>query len=186
MVFLDKLDRGAEFDTEKFRKYSSIGADKFDYLVWPAMLLHQGGPVVAKGIAQPIRTTPPEDVTSTGSKTPLLQSRQQPSRESQNPVEVINIEPEVQRVSPQTPPKLYKRAQSREENVVPGSPFFAPFSSRTPEPAPKGITPVPTIHVTNGDKRSRQGRSASGYQPDEGNLTVAWKNRKENRMPSAP
>ena len=187
LVFLDKLDRGAQFDNEKFRKYSTTGADKFDYLVWPALLLHQGGPVVAKGIAQPIKTSPEvnTEVTSTGSRTPFEQSRRQ-SRGSQNPVEVIYIEPEVQKLTPQTPPKVYKRAQSRDENVVPGSPFFAPHSNRTQGPAEKGTTPIPNIDVTNGDRRSRQGRSAAGYQHEEGDLTVAWKHRKEDRLPSAP
>lgn len=34
-----------------FRPYTSSGS-KLEYIVWPAMLLHENGPMVSKGVAQ--------------------------------------------------------------------------------------------------------------------------------------
>ncbi|KAK3607104.1 hypothetical protein CHS0354_026311 [Potamilus streckersoni] len=39
------------FDAEKFRAYTKTGK-KIDYVVWPALFLHEGGPILSKGIAQ--------------------------------------------------------------------------------------------------------------------------------------
>lgn len=195
MVFLDKLDRGADFDNEIFRKYTTTGGDKFDYLVWPAMLLHQGGQIIAQGIAQPIRLLPDidddDDVISNNSGIAPRQtpgSRARHSRISRSRAETINAEPEGQKIIPQTPPKVYKRAPSRDEDLVPSSPFFNPHSARAPnlpsKPIPRGTSCIPAI--SENDRGSRYGGFEGGYQPDQGNLTVAWKNRKEDRLPSAP
>ncbi|KAH3737777.1 hypothetical protein DPMN_044371 [Dreissena polymorpha] len=40
-----------DFDTEKFKEYTSRGPFA-DYFVWPLMYLHQDGPMLGKGIAQ--------------------------------------------------------------------------------------------------------------------------------------
>ena len=40
-----------EFDKEKYREYTQRGMYT-DFVVWPALCLHEGGPLLAKGIAQ--------------------------------------------------------------------------------------------------------------------------------------
>ncbi|KAL5012317.1 hypothetical protein ScPMuIL_010868 [Solemya velum] len=41
------------FDRNLFRAYTKSG-NKFDFVVWPAILLHKGGAILSKGIAQPL------------------------------------------------------------------------------------------------------------------------------------
>lgn len=41
------------FDKNMFRYYTKSGS-KFDFVVWPAILLHKDGAILSKGIAQPI------------------------------------------------------------------------------------------------------------------------------------
>lgn len=45
--------RGSEFDTDLYRYYTRSG-QKVDYIVWPALFLHENGPLLCKGIAQPM------------------------------------------------------------------------------------------------------------------------------------
>ncbi|XP_052796028.1 uncharacterized protein LOC128228644 isoform X2 [Mya arenaria] len=40
------------FDKSMFREYTKRGP-RYDFVVWPALLLHDGGPMLLKGIAQP-------------------------------------------------------------------------------------------------------------------------------------
>lgn len=205
MTFLDKLDRGADFDHETFRKYTTTGGDKFDYLVWPAMLLHNGGELIVKGIAQPIKIVydfdgdddDDDEDELISNKSEIIsrrtaESQTRHSRMSKSRGSVNDLEPEGQRIIPQTPPKVYKHAPSRDEDIVPTSPYFDPHSARQPLPqstrTPKGTSTIPTIRVQDHeiDRKSRHGKSAGGYLYDEGNLTVAWKNKKDDRVPSAP
>ncbi|XP_053392093.1 interaptin-like [Mercenaria mercenaria] len=51
VVFAPLLRRGTRFNTDLFKPYTSSGTH-VDYVVWPALLLHEGGPVLAKGVAQ--------------------------------------------------------------------------------------------------------------------------------------
>ncbi|KAK3602819.1 hypothetical protein CHS0354_026370 [Potamilus streckersoni] len=44
--------RGSCFDTNIYRLFTHSG-DKFDYVVWPALLLYNDGPIIVKGVAQP-------------------------------------------------------------------------------------------------------------------------------------
>lgn len=53
MVLVSKTQRKDPFDTELFRFYTRSG-DLYDFVVWPALLLHENGPIVTKGIAQPL------------------------------------------------------------------------------------------------------------------------------------
>jgi len=41
---------GGKFDKDSFRYYTKSGK-KVVFLVWPAMRLHEGGPILAKGVA---------------------------------------------------------------------------------------------------------------------------------------
>ena len=54
-----------DFDKEKYREYTQRGMYT-DFVVWPALCLHEGGPLLAKGIAQgskvPIEDKPPTPV----------------------------------------------------------------------------------------------------------------------------
>ncbi|WAR00422.1 hypothetical protein MAR_024794 [Mya arenaria] len=43
------------FDKSMFREYTKRGP-RYDFVVWPALLLHDGGPMLLKGIAQPKNT----------------------------------------------------------------------------------------------------------------------------------
>lgn len=42
-----------EFDGDLFRPYTRTGR-QFGYLVWPVLLLHENGPTLGKGVAQPM------------------------------------------------------------------------------------------------------------------------------------
>ncbi|XP_053392096.1 uncharacterized protein LOC128554806 isoform X2 [Mercenaria mercenaria] len=48
--------RGRYFNTDVYRPYTKSGAS-IDFIVWPALLLHENGPVIAKGIAQGLTHT---------------------------------------------------------------------------------------------------------------------------------
>ena len=51
LVVIESDEPGAKFDTNTYKAYTISG--KFvDYVVWPALRLHQGGPLLGKGIAQ--------------------------------------------------------------------------------------------------------------------------------------
>lgn len=53
MLLVSKIVRKSDFDSDLFRPYTKSG-DKYDFMVWPALLLHDNGPVVVKGVAQPL------------------------------------------------------------------------------------------------------------------------------------
>ncbi|XP_052277956.1 uncharacterized protein LOC127876659 isoform X2 [Dreissena polymorpha] len=44
---------GSKFDANLYKQYTKCG-NIVDYVVWPTMFLHEGGPVIVKGVAQPI------------------------------------------------------------------------------------------------------------------------------------
>ena len=51
MAFFDESQSMVEFNRDEYKAYTSTG--KFiDYVVWPQLLLHEGGPRLAKGVAQ--------------------------------------------------------------------------------------------------------------------------------------
>ncbi|XP_052678906.1 uncharacterized protein LOC128159762 [Crassostrea angulata] len=45
--------RGSEFDTNLYKRFTRFG-QKMDYIVRPALFLHENGPLLCKGIAQPM------------------------------------------------------------------------------------------------------------------------------------
>ncbi|XP_052797163.1 uncharacterized protein LOC128229332 isoform X2 [Mya arenaria] len=47
------VTKGQHFDANLFKEYTLSGTT-IDFVVWPALLLHDGGPLIAKGIAQPV------------------------------------------------------------------------------------------------------------------------------------
>ncbi|XP_060589659.1 uncharacterized protein LOC132744884 [Ruditapes philippinarum] len=50
-IELPELKESTPFDTNKYKPYTSSG--KFiDYIVWPALYLHEDGPLLCKGVAQ--------------------------------------------------------------------------------------------------------------------------------------
>ncbi|KAK3602806.1 hypothetical protein CHS0354_026357 [Potamilus streckersoni] len=53
VVFAKNPDHGDHFDTNMYKHYT-ISGDEVDYVVWPALLLHEKGPFLVKGVAQPI------------------------------------------------------------------------------------------------------------------------------------
>ncbi|XP_062589739.1 uncharacterized protein LOC134251332 [Saccostrea cucullata] len=44
--------QGTEFNTDILRRYTKTGG-YLDFIVWPALYLHEKGPVLSKGVAQP-------------------------------------------------------------------------------------------------------------------------------------
>ncbi|XP_069130283.1 putative uncharacterized protein MYH16 [Argopecten irradians] len=52
-----KFSRGEKFDHDRLRSYTK-GGDSVDYVVWPILYLHKGGPMLAKGVAQGMKTKP--------------------------------------------------------------------------------------------------------------------------------
>ena len=214
LVFIDKLDRGAEFNTEHFRKFTRSGGDKFDYLVWPALRLYHNGPLIVKGIAEPIKTAKgatPEIVT----KPALMQSYDEPEHmspdqgnlvtpprdgrspgliRSDNPEDWVDLDMNSvdnnswDRDLTQTPNKVYKKSQTYLGDDGPSSPYFAPYTGRDR----KENTDIPTIRVQNSGTgaRGRYGRSQDGqpYDQSAGNLTVMWKQNQaaQDRQTSAP
>ena len=52
-LFLDdRLETDSKFDADRFKHYTQTG-QTMDYIVWPALYLHEGGPLLQKGVAQP-------------------------------------------------------------------------------------------------------------------------------------
>jgi hypothetical protein len=45
-------EKDSDFNRDDYREYTNSGK-KIDYVVWPALLLHEGGPLLSKGVAQP-------------------------------------------------------------------------------------------------------------------------------------
>lgn len=51
-VYMDlSVKEGDKFNKETYKHYTSLGK-KVAYVVWPALYLHEGGPLLAKGVAQ--------------------------------------------------------------------------------------------------------------------------------------
>lgn len=51
-VFIDVEDvSGKKFEDDKYKHYTKTGKVT-DYLVWPVLYLHKGGPMLGKGVAQ--------------------------------------------------------------------------------------------------------------------------------------
>lgn len=212
MVFIDKLDRGADFNTDQFRKFTRSGGNKFDYLVWPALRLYHNGPLIVKGIAEPIkvpkRATPDTQIKPEVQKPEVVVLPQTPPRDasnlvtpprdgrspvakSRNPEDWVDLDMNSvdnnswDRDIPQTPSKVYKRAQPK-ANGGPSTPYFAPYTNRE-----KTDIPTITIQQPGEATRGRYARSQDGkpYEQHPGNLTVLWKNQQptqQDRRTSAP
>jgi hypothetical protein len=71
MVLLYMAQRYSNFDTKYFMYYSREG-HKFDYVVWPALLLHENGRLMIRGVAQP---SLPYAGVETNKKTTVVESR---------------------------------------------------------------------------------------------------------------
>ncbi|KAL4231979.1 hypothetical protein ACF0H5_009556 [Mactra antiquata] len=186
MVFIDKLERGSDFDTERFKKYTTNGGDKYDYLVWPALLLQRGGAMLCKGVAQPITTASVRERSPT--RTPATRSITARSNDGSQQFADNNSWKKVESrptsiLSTESPSKVYKWAPNREA-TNPRSPYFDPYSSRAPHTADNLAT---SRHLSR--EQGRFSRPLSEVNDDEvnqGNLTVMWRNKKTNRMPTAP
>ena len=50
-VILDNMKDRRSFHTEMYKAFTKHG-QAVDFYVWPALLLHEGGPLLAKGLAQ--------------------------------------------------------------------------------------------------------------------------------------
>lgn len=51
VVFAPLAAQGSVLNTNLYKPYTRSGTH-VDFLVWPALLLHEGGPVLAKGVVQ--------------------------------------------------------------------------------------------------------------------------------------
>ncbi|XP_021376570.1 myosin-3-like isoform X2 [Mizuhopecten yessoensis] len=52
-----EFSHGEKFDHDRLRSYTK-GGDRVNYVVWPILYLHKGGPMLAKGVAQGMKTKP--------------------------------------------------------------------------------------------------------------------------------
>ena len=52
-VFIQfEFRQGTTFNSDVLRKFTKIGG-YLEFLVWPALYLHENGPLLSKGVAQP-------------------------------------------------------------------------------------------------------------------------------------
>lgn len=49
------VQHGQRFNADLYKAYTKSGSC-VDFLVWPAMFLHEGGPILCKGVAQGVPT----------------------------------------------------------------------------------------------------------------------------------
>ena len=49
------LHRGDKFNDDDYKRYMSSG-EEVNYIVWPAMYLYKGGPIISKGVVQAMST----------------------------------------------------------------------------------------------------------------------------------
>ena len=54
LVLIFDVKRLDPFNDKYFKKFVTTG-DKFDFVVWPCILLHKNGPILAKGVAQAMK-----------------------------------------------------------------------------------------------------------------------------------
>ncbi|KAH3834028.1 hypothetical protein DPMN_107346 [Dreissena polymorpha] len=50
-VVIDEVKTPSKFDGDRYRAYTQSGTT-MEFVVWPTMLLHSGGPILMKGVAQ--------------------------------------------------------------------------------------------------------------------------------------
>ncbi|WAQ98484.1 hypothetical protein MAR_022857 [Mya arenaria] len=52
MVFDKNTEEGTKLESALYKQYTQTG-DVLEYVVWPALFLHEDGPIVCKGVARP-------------------------------------------------------------------------------------------------------------------------------------
>lgn len=162
MHLVSKVNRKSDFDTNIFRFYTKQG-DKFDFVVWPALLLHDQGPLVTKGVAQPYD---PMNKSISGSKR-SLRSPKSDHTPTPTPIQMV-------------PPVNHRRP---DEAAIEPSLRGTPYSSHNlsiaetesvdlppmPDQDHRQLTPHETVQDSN---RSRVGSREKSNDP---NLTAAWR-----------
>lgn len=53
MLFEKEIKDDTPFKSDVYKPYTRLGKD-LEYVVWPPLYLHQGGPMLSKGVAQGI------------------------------------------------------------------------------------------------------------------------------------
>ena len=202
MVFIDIIDRGANFDTEYFQKYKHCTGNKFDYLVWPALVLFPGGPLVVKGVAMPIKKKHAiHDVDKRLSDEPKRKMKMPYGNiaatdySPRNPETLVDLEMESDDDNswerddpPHIAPQEYPPTV-RDRRVDPASPYFHSPEHETGIPAINIIEPTEgsSENMDTGLMSRRSVGRHKGATPrlvGKPDLTVQWK--KKGRMPSAP
>lgn len=89
-VFVDTnlKESGKHFDTERYKAYTKSGS-YIDFIVWPALYLHEGGGMLMKGIAQ-ATSKPSPDYENVD-----MVYRQNPDGETKIPPETLLDHPET-------------------------------------------------------------------------------------------
>ena len=67
VVLKSDFPEGSELNFDYLKEYTRRGRT-IDFLVWPALLLHDDGPVLAKGVAQPKAAVRAKTAHPSGSK----------------------------------------------------------------------------------------------------------------------
>ncbi|KAL3863843.1 hypothetical protein ACJMK2_005571 [Sinanodonta woodiana] len=139
MIFVGKVEQNSPLDTKSFRCYSRPG-DKVDYLVWPALLLHERGPVVVKGVVQPVAGNTLTKIKKAISGTSPTPRTPKPAINhdkdaARNPENWVNLDSDDEMDDEPTTekalPKKYKTRNAGDAEVKPTSPYINP-NGRTP------------------------------------------------------
>lgn len=215
MTFIDRIERGADFEMDFFRKYKNCTGNKFDYLVWPALLLFEGGPLVVKGVAKPIKKKhniyesgqPETEVPQRKMKMPsygdvAYTDTTEVDMAARDPEDWVDLrmdddiddydDDSWNRPTPRTPPQVYKHAPVRDDGKEASSPYFQPHDQTTKNGVPAiniiKDTPERENEAMNLDRTKGRKKGSSPHDMDktDGNLTIQWKKGKNSRMPSAP
>lgn len=213
MAFVDKIDRGAEFNGELFRRYKGCSGHKFDYLVWPALLLYEGGPLVVKGVAQPIKkkhamhdeNKHEYEAPQRKSKIPSAPYTDNPNVDmaTRNPEDWVDLNMDEEddpwaEPNPQTPTQVYTQVPYRDEGMEASSPYFHAHDQNTNREIPtiniiadtedeeEGLNRGGSSYRSNGKQREPSPYPYNAGTTAGNDLTVQWKKEKQNRMPSAP
>ncbi|KAK3587498.1 hypothetical protein CHS0354_003641 [Potamilus streckersoni] len=183
MVFVGKVEQNSPLDTKSFRCYSRPG-DKVDYLVWPALLLNEGGHVVVKGVVQPVagNTLTKINKAISGTSSPLRTPRPALNNNkdaARNPENWVNLDSDDEMDDEPTTekalPRKYNTRYSGDTEVKPTTPYINPNSRTPPMVVAEGYSmDDETLNGSpNGSRRESIPMSAR-------NLTKFWKKDEED------
>lgn len=127
MLLVSKVNRKDPFDSNLFQFYTKAG-DRYDYVVWPALLVQEHGPLVARGVAQALN----------------------PNRSIPNLRESLESQKGDETIRPRKPPMPRRANKGDTPNpALGGSPWGSNFYSDPAGGTPSvDLPPLPVQNVT--------------------------------------